>query len=103
MPWRPCLRCGVLTHGSYCPTHTPSRVTPGRGSGTQIHRFRTAVMQAAGWQCQAIIDGRRCTEIVALQAHHVVPLREGGSNDASNGVALCGEHHRLIEHARHAA
>lgn len=98
---RPCVRCGVLiASGSCCPAQDPVRrfrTTPGRGGSAQITRFRTAVLEAAGYQCEAIIDGLRCEETRDLQAHHLVGLREGGSNDPDNGVALSGPHHRLVE------
>lgn len=44
-------------------------------------------------------DGNRCqfegcdvTE--ALEAHHIVPLSQGGRNTLDNGTTLCREHHR---------
>ncbi|EAW38405.1 winged helix-turn-helix domain-containing protein [Lyngbya sp. PCC 8106] len=33
------------------------------------------------------------------EAHHLVPLSEGGSQDASNVVILCPNHHRMFHYA----
>lgn len=107
MPVTPCLTCGALTAaGSYCPAHARNasltRSTPGRGSGTQIAKFRAAVLRLAGGQCEAVIDGVRCgiRDPRLLEAHHLRGLRAGGTNDpATNGVALCRRHHREVEHA----
>jgi predicted restriction endonuclease len=57
------------------------------------------VLLDAGWRCQAVIDGVRCQVWGAaqLEAHHVVGLRQGGSNDPANGLALCRRHHRLAD------
>lgn len=99
MPSRPCLACGALTTGSYCPGHgppRPTRATPGRRDPAA---FRAAVLLDAGGRCQAVIDGVRCNvwRPDQLQAHHVVGLRRGGANDPANGVALCRYHHRLAD------
>jgi hypothetical protein len=105
-PMRPCLVCGALVQGaSYCPTHAPkrpshpSRQTPGRGSGSQVTKFRQAVLTRAGNRCEAIVNGVQCTETQGLQAHHLLGLRQGGSNDVGNGVALCLAHHRALHSA----
>ena len=101
MPLRPCLVCGQLGRGSYCarhqPTH-PSRDTPGRSSTKQT-RFRLQVLQAAGWQCQAIEGGQRCQVKSDLQAHHLVVFRHTGSMDPRDGLALCRKHHAQPERA----
>lgn len=100
---RPCVTCGTLIRsGSYCARHDPvrrNRKTPGRGGGRAAARFRDAVLARAGWQCEAIIHGIRCERREGLEAHHVVPLRRGGTNDPiRNGVCLCPAHHRIVEH-----
>lgn len=33
----------------------------------------------------------------AVQAHHIVPYRDGGSTDLSNGVALCKTCHKAFD------
>ena len=102
MPSRPCLTCGALvTTGSYCPRHEPkreNRQTAGRGGGSAARTFRSAVLAKAGGQCEWISVGDvRCTATIALEAHHLVPLTNGGTNDPANGRALCRRHHRLAE------
>src|SRR2546430_1099442 len=94
MPLRPCIRCGALTSGSYCPEHVPdrggaTRETPGRGSGSRRAAFRERVGEAAGWRCQAIVNGARCpvTDRSQLEAHHVEPVR--GTGVDGRGVLLC--------------
>jgi 5-methylcytosine-specific restriction enzyme A len=57
------------------------------------------VLVAAEYRCQAIENGTRCdvTDPALLEAHHLKPVRDGGTNDPSNGVALCRRHHRAVE------
>jgi hypothetical protein len=96
----PCLKCGALVRdASYCPPHQPVRDVRARGGGAGITRFRSAVLSAAGYRCQAVVAGRRCTTTGAanLEAHHLKAISAGGSNDAANGVALCPVHHALVE------
>ena len=108
MPLRPCLTCGALGTGSYCPRHVPkraSRQTPGRGGGADAARFRQAVLARAGHQCQFVnADGVRCSTTLGLQAHHVLPIAAGGdARDPDNGVALCRRHHEIAEWAARTA
>jgi len=98
---RPCVTCGSLIRsGSYCARHDPvrrSRKTPGRSSRAAA-TFRDAVLARARFQCEAVIGGVRCERREGLEAHHVIPLRKGGRNDPiTNGVCLCGAHHRIVE------
>ncbi len=100
MPSRPCLTCGALSSGSYCPSHEPerpSRQTPGRGGGGAAARFRHAVLARAGHRCEVAISGVRCTATIGLETHHVVALVDGGGNDPDNGRAVCRRHHRMLE------
>ncbi len=103
MPSKPCLTCGTLTtSGSRCPRHGgASRITPGRGTGWQASAFRSAVLDAAGYRCQFTNHlGVRCSNTQQLQAHHIVDLRDGGSNDpATNGCCLCSRHHAMAGRA----
>lgn len=87
---RPCLTCRRLTRsGSYCPAHTPSHVSPGRGSGSRAAAFRRATLAKTEGRCA------RCGSTDRVEAHHVIALADGGANDAeTNGEALCFEHHR---------
>jgi predicted restriction endonuclease len=64
--------------------------------------FRRAVLKRDGNRCRALLpDGRRCPRAVGLVAHHIVGKAAGGSDDVTNGVTLCGPHHRAVDrHAR---
>lgn len=78
---------------------------------TPEHRdWRVAVMQRAGWRCEAIDHGVRCDKRSPghrLFADHVVERKDGGpAHDPLNGQALCGAHHQaktLAERARRMA
>jgi len=56
------------------------------------------VLARAGHRCEFVNGyGMRCTATIGLEAHHVVDLVDGGSNDPrANGVTYCRRHHRLI-------
>jgi hypothetical protein len=65
---------------------------------TEAHRvWRLAVMQRAGWRCQApgcTVQGGRGGQ--RLFADHIVERQDGGDPlDVANGQALCGRHHSL--------
>lgn len=79
----------------YCPEHTPIGWSP-RGAertGTAAHkRWRLAVLERAGWQCE--IRGPRC-QGRATDADHKIPLSQGGAEyDVDNGQAACTTCHR---------
>lgn len=57
-----------------------------RPTSAQEKKFRDAVLRRDRNVCQ--VRGPRCTR-VATQADHIVPWSEGGSNDPSNGQAVC--------------
>jgi len=58
---KPCLTCGELTDGSYCPDHRPRRPR-----GRQLAKLRTRVFAAYGRRCRDC--GR---SYVPLEVHHV--------------------------------
>ena len=89
MALRPCLRCGTLTPGSYCPAHTPAQGSKAwqAGSTRAWRRTREQVLNR---------DGRRCTlcgSTDRLEVHHLVPRSLGGQDAAYNLVTLCHRHH----------
>ena len=47
------------------------------------------VKQRDGQVCR--IEG--CNRTEQLEAHHIVPLAQGGKNTLDNGVTLCHRHH----------
>jgi 5-methylcytosine-specific restriction enzyme A len=64
---------------------------------TPQHReWRTTVCRRAGWQCEAIEDGRRCAKSAAnghrMFADHIHERLDGGP-DMGAGRCLCGSHH----------
>lgn len=96
---RPCIACGVLVAGaSYCKSHEPSRVSPGRGSSTEVRSYRARALERDGHRCRALLPtGERCPVTEGLQIHHLVPLARGGGNGLMNLVTLCRAHHRDFE------
>lgn len=74
---------------------------------TPEHRaWRLAVMTRAGWRCEWVECGTRCSAAhpVRLFADHVVERRDGGDPlDANNGQCLCGKHHARKTQAARAA
>ena len=72
----------------------------------QRRSFPTAVRQLilrrAGGQCQHTDEhGTRCTN-PATVADHIVPHAEGGTDDPTNGQALCDPHHNTKTRAEQA-
>lgn len=39
-----------------------------------------------------------CTEdhLPCIEAHHIIPVNRGGSDDASNLLTMCRDHHKLL-------
>jgi 5-methylcytosine-specific restriction protein A len=74
---RPCIECGVLTHGSRCPRHKIRR-----DRGRPWRRTRAAVLARNVWTCQ------RCGN-PATTVDHITPLARGGTDDPSNLQSLC--------------
>jgi hypothetical protein len=90
VPQTPCLRCRALCNGSYCPRHRPSRRSAARGSGGAQATFRRRTLAKYGERCF------RCGSTNRVEAHHVHPLAEDGSQD-DVGVPLCWQCHRRAE------
>jgi hypothetical protein len=61
----------------------------------QQQAFRRKVLQQQGHRC-AVCD---LALIPVLEAAHVVPKEENGSDDPRNGLALCVLHHRMFDAA----
>jgi 5-methylcytosine-specific restriction endonuclease McrA len=82
MALKPCITCGLLTEGSYCPEHRP-----GRPRGRHNARLRARVFAAYGRSCA---DCGRSD--VPLEVHHVNgdPL----DNRIQNTIPLCRDCHR---------
>jgi 5-methylcytosine-specific restriction endonuclease McrA len=79
---RPCLTCGRLSTGSRCELHRRRPNDPRRGSGA-ARRFRAAALRKTGGRCA------RCGSREGVEAHHRVPLADGGTNAPEQAVPLC--------------
>lgn len=56
-------------------------------------KFRKEILLTQGERC-AVCD----LEIrPAIEAAHVIPKEDGGSDDARNGIVLCASHHRMFD------
>ncbi|WP_316234646.1 HNH endonuclease signature motif containing protein [Bradyrhizobium sp. SZCCHNR1020] len=76
----------------------PKRVDPFYQSDGH-KRFRDAVLARAGYRCEWIENGQRCTKAAPahrLFADHVDERKDGGDQlDPANGECLCGQHHSI--------
>ena len=57
------------------------------------HRFRNDLFEMQGSVC-AFCD---FDVPVALEAAHIVPKQENGTDDPRNGLLLCSVHHRIFD------
>lgn len=60
-------------------------------------RWRETVLRRAGYRCEAVTNGKRCTKRAPehrMFADHIVERKDGGALlDPWNGQCLCGAHH----------
>ncbi len=54
-------------------------------------RVKQQVLMEAGYMCA----NPRCRVILTLEIHHMIWVKDGGGNDPSNLIALCGNCHGL--------
>lgn len=74
----------------------PAKVADRELLSPEHRAWRQAVLERAGYQCEAVDNGRRCQVRAPsrLFADHVVERRDGGARlDVGNGQCLCGSHH----------
>jgi len=81
MALKPCITCGLPSHGSRCPAHTP------RNGSTRAWRSLRAQILAR--------DRHRCTlcGAPATEVDHIVRVIDGGTDHPSNLRALCRDCH----------
>ncbi len=79
---RPCLTCGALTLSSYCALHKGQR-------GSAWHRVRALVLARDGYAC--VVCRQRTP---TLEVGHVIPKRNGGTDEFTNLRTLCRAHHK---------
>lgn len=75
---------------------------------TQEHRaWRAQVLRNAGYRCQWVKNGRRCSKAAPdhrMFADHIKERTDGGDPlDPVNGQCLCGSHHTRKTMAARAA
>jgi 5-methylcytosine-specific restriction endonuclease McrA len=89
-------RCNVrVADASYCDEHAPDRRSPSsrrtsRSRWQRLRRFATRKAKV----CE------RCGSPGPLDAHHVVPVSEGGRDVLSNVAVLCQTCHVEVERER---
>jgi len=78
----------LIPKGSYCRRCEVAR----RGTGGAQQAFRARTLKLTDGRCA------RCGAGVDVEAHHVIPLAEGGDKRGP-GLPLCVPCHRLAHHA----
>ena len=77
----------------------PPRLMDPVYSTRDFQAWRTIVVERAGYRCEAIDHGFRCTKARPdhrMYADHIIELRDGGQPfDLNNGRCLCASHHEL--------
>lgn len=76
-----------------CPKPTPrllGRRAEKANKATNWRKVRAAVLERDKHQCRA------CGQRHGLDVHHVVMRSLGGTDDASNGIALCRDCHSSV-------
>jgi 5-methylcytosine-specific restriction protein A len=78
-------------------TKLPRRQIDPTYNTPRFQAWRAKVIERAGYRCEAIDNGHRCTKAKPehrVYADHVVELRDGGQPfDLNNGQCLCASHH----------
>ena len=60
---------------------------------SEQNKFREGVLANQGEQC-ALCDLK---VRAAIEAAHIIPKEDGGSDDTRNGIVLCSSHHRMFD------
>lgn len=84
---RPCIECGAPTPKARCLAHQLPDVANPKYSDPEYRRNRRTLM-APGTRCKVY----GCVHM-ADEVHHILPLREGGTNDIRNLMPVCRHHH----------
>lgn len=79
----------------------PVRLPPKHGNPVyqtpEYRAWRAHVVARAGFRCEAVDHGRRCTKAMPehrMYADHITEISDGGSVlDPMNGQCLCASHH----------
>lgn len=96
---RSCITCGVTSSGDYCPAHDPQAET---NRANYRSHYRSRDYQANRRLRFNLARGRCESCHLALEwegggweCDHLVPLRQGGTNNISNLRILCIPCHRI--------
>lgn len=57
------------------------------------YSFRKAVLER--WNNRCAVCGE--TEMIVLQAAHIVAVKDGGNDSPNNGICLCANHHLMFD------
>ena len=104
-PKRPCSYpgCPELTDGRFCEAHAKKESQryerydrdpeKNKRYGSSWRKIRAAFIKANPLCVRCQQDGRLTP---AREVHHIIPLRDGGTNDINNLMALCRSCHSEI-------
>jgi len=89
----PCLRCGVVSAGTYCADHTPKRVETRRGRTytKRHHRNPAAWKRFSRWARATSGACEVCGTRERLHVHHDNPDLD--TYDRAGLRVLCAKHH----------
>ena len=77
----------------------PARQIDPTYNAPEYQAWRARVVERAGYRCEAIDHGHRCSKARPehrMYADHIVELRDGGQPfDLNNGQCLCASHHEI--------
>ena len=80
-------------------TKLPRRQIDPVYSTPEFQTWRARVVERAGYRCEAIDNGHRCSKARPdhrMYADHIIELRDGGQPfDVNNGQCLCASHHEI--------
>lgn len=57
------------------------------------YRFHRLVLER--WNNRCAVCGE--TELIVLQAAHIIAVKDGGSDEPNNGICLCANHHLMFD------
>jgi 5-methylcytosine-specific restriction enzyme A len=96
----PCAEptCPELTRDSRCPKHRRryphhDQRSNERYGNPHYRKNRAKALERDGYRCRF----KGCGSTNNLSVHHVIAIRDGGTNQVSNLVTLCRTHHEFME------
>ena len=80
-------------------TRLPPKLLDPMYNSPDFRVWRALVVDRAGGQCEAIVDGHRCHKAAPhhrMYADHIIELKDNGLPfDPANGQCLCRSHHEI--------